>query len=161
MADDQKDRFIQYLADQHREDELTKKAMELVLEDFMARQKELDEKMSALMSEHSSMKAELFEERRLRKAAERENRSLRERLGQANEERSGRLKSRSRTAMTRKATLTARKVPSVPIRLMPRVPKRHPKLPGRIVTCPTVLTLTSAQAWRVPPCIWPNGSSGS
>ena len=35
MADDQKDRFIQYLAGQHREDELTKKAMELVLEDFM------------------------------------------------------------------------------------------------------------------------------
>ena len=89
MADDQKDRFIQYLAEQHREDELTRKAMELVLEDFMARQKELDEKMPVLMSEHSSMKAELHEERRLRKAAEREVRSLRERLGQANEERYG------------------------------------------------------------------------
>ncbi len=89
MADAQKNRFIQYLAEQHREDELTRKAMELVLEDFMARQKELDEKMSVLMSEHSSMKAELLEERKLRKAAERENRSLRERLGQANEERYG------------------------------------------------------------------------
>ena len=63
MADDQKDRFIQYLAERHREDELTKKAMELVLEDFMARQKELDEKMSVLVSGHSSLKAELLEER--------------------------------------------------------------------------------------------------
>ena len=89
MADDQKDRFIQYLAERHREDELTKKAMELVLEEFMARQKELDEKMSVLMSEHSSMKAELLEKSRRLKAAERENRSLRERLGQANEERYG------------------------------------------------------------------------
>ena len=96
MAEDQKDRFIQYLAEQHREDELTKKAMELVLEDFMARQKELDEKMSVLMSEHSSMKAELLEERKLRKAAERENRSLRERLGQANEERYGEKRQRVR-----------------------------------------------------------------
>ena len=83
MADDQKDRFIQYLAEQHREDELTKKA-------------ELDEKMSVLMSEHSSMKAELLEERKLRKAAERENRSLRERLGQANEERYGEKRQRVR-----------------------------------------------------------------
>ena len=96
MADDQKDRFIQYLAEQHWEDGLTRKAMELVLEDFMARQKELDEKMSVLVSEHSSMKAELHEERRLRKAAERENRSLRERLGQANEERYGERRQRVR-----------------------------------------------------------------
>ena len=34
MADDQKNRFIQYLAEQHQEDELTIKAMKLVLEDF-------------------------------------------------------------------------------------------------------------------------------
>ena len=96
MADDQKDRFIQYLAGQHREDELTKKAMELVLEDFMARQKELDEKMSVLMSEHSFLKAELLEKDRRLKAAERENRSLRERLGQANEERYGEKRQRVR-----------------------------------------------------------------
>ena len=38
MADDQKDRFIQYLAEQHQEDELTIKAMKLVLEDFMNNQ---------------------------------------------------------------------------------------------------------------------------
>ena len=96
MAEDQKDRFIQYLAEQHREDELTKKAMELVLEDFMARQKELDEKMSVLMSEHSFLKAELLEKDRRLKAAERENRSLRERLGQANEERYGEKRQRVR-----------------------------------------------------------------
>ena len=96
MADDQKDRFIQYLAEQHREDELTKKAMQLVLEDFMARQKELDEKMSALMSEYSATKAELREKARQLKAAESKIRSLRERLGQANEERYGERRQRVR-----------------------------------------------------------------
>ena len=96
MAEDQKDRFIQYLAEQHREDELTKKAMELVLEDFMARQKELDEKMSVLMSEHSFLKAELLEKDRCLKAAEREICSLREQLGQANEERYGEKRQRVR-----------------------------------------------------------------
>ena len=89
MAEDQKDRFIQYLAEQHREDELTKKAMQLVLEDFMARQKELDEKMSALMSECSATKAELQEKARQLKAAESKIRSLQERLDQAKEERYG------------------------------------------------------------------------
>lgn len=57
MADDQKDRFIQYLAGQHREDELTKKAMELVLADFMAKQKELEEKMSTFISQQEDLKA--------------------------------------------------------------------------------------------------------
>lgn len=78
MSENQKDRFIQYLAEQHREDELMKRAMELVLEDFMVRQKELDEKVSVLMSEHSSMKEELLEKSRRLKAAEREVRSFRE-----------------------------------------------------------------------------------
>lgn len=50
MADDQKDRFIQYLAEQHREDELTIQAMKLVLEDFMTHQKSLDEQMSSFQS---------------------------------------------------------------------------------------------------------------
>ena len=87
MADNQKDRFIQYLAEQHRESELTKKAMELVLEDFMARQKELEEKISVLMSEYASMKAELLEKRKLRKEIERESRSLRKQLDQLHKER--------------------------------------------------------------------------
>lgn len=50
MADDQKNRFIQYLAEQHQEDELTIKAMKLVLEDFMAQMKGLKEQMSSMQS---------------------------------------------------------------------------------------------------------------
>ena len=69
MSEDQKDRYIQYLAEQHQEDELTKKAMQLVLEDFVTRQKELKEQMASLMSEQSAIKAELVEERNKRKLA--------------------------------------------------------------------------------------------
>ena len=71
MAEDQKDRFIQYLAEQHREDELTKRAMELVLEDFMAKMKELENQMTSMQSKHSDLEEQLSEERKLRKSAER------------------------------------------------------------------------------------------
>ena len=142
--------------------------MELVLEDFMARQKELDEKMSVLMSEHSFLKAELLEKDRRLKAAEREICSLREQLGQANEERYGEKRQRvrkrkdsggaekpeaDRNAMARKTTLTARKAHSGQTRLIRGVPSLNPQLPNRSVTCPTGLTRTSVPAWRVLPCI--------
>ena len=71
MADDQKDRFIQYLAEQHQEDELTKRAMELVLEDFMAQMKELKEQMASMQSKQSDLENRLSEEHKLRKSAER------------------------------------------------------------------------------------------
>ena len=38
MAEDQKDRYIQYLAEQNQDLRLTGDAMRLVLEDFMAQQ---------------------------------------------------------------------------------------------------------------------------
>ena len=41
MADDQKDRYIQYLAEQNQDLRLTNDAMKLVLEDFMVQMKEL------------------------------------------------------------------------------------------------------------------------
>ena len=41
MADDQKDRYIQYLAEQHQEHLLTQKAMQLVLEDFLKAQQQM------------------------------------------------------------------------------------------------------------------------
>ena len=70
MADDQKDRFIQYLAEQHQEDELTIKVMKLVLEDFMNNQKSLDEQMAPFQSKlqmmenkHKELQHELSEER--------------------------------------------------------------------------------------------------
>ena len=40
MAEDQKDRYIQYLAEQNQDLRLTGDAMRLVLEDFMAQMKE-------------------------------------------------------------------------------------------------------------------------
>ena len=89
MAEDQKDRYIQYLAEQHQEDLLTRKAMQLVLEDFMKEQEELKERMAAVVSEQAALKKELLEERRLRKSAERKARSLQEKLDYANQERFG------------------------------------------------------------------------
>ena len=47
MAEDHKDRFIQYLAEQYQEEQLTRKAVELVLEDFMEKQKSLEEQMAS------------------------------------------------------------------------------------------------------------------
>ena len=50
MVDDQKKRYIQYLAEQHQEALLIQKAMQFVLEAFMARQKELEEQLSLFQS---------------------------------------------------------------------------------------------------------------
>lgn len=71
MSDDQKDRFIQYLAEQHQEDELTKRAMQQVLEDFMSNQKLMDEKLASMEARQSELEGQLAEERKLRKTAER------------------------------------------------------------------------------------------
>ena len=89
MADDQKDRFIQYLAEQHQEDELTKRAMELVLEDFMAEMKELKNQMASMQSKQSNLENQLSEERKLRKSAERKTKFLREKLDYARQEKFG------------------------------------------------------------------------
>ena len=89
MADDQKDRFIQYLAEQHQEDELTKRAMESVLEDFMAQMKELRDQMSSMQSKQSDLENQLSEERKLRESAERRAKTLQEKLDYANQERFG------------------------------------------------------------------------
>ena len=89
MADDQKDRFIQYLAEQHQEDELTIKAMKLVLEDFMVQMKELKDQMASMQSKQSDLENRLSEERKFRQSAERKAKSLREKLDFANQERFG------------------------------------------------------------------------
>ena len=44
MAEDQKVRYIRYLSEENQEHVLTEKAMQLVLEDFMARQKALEDR---------------------------------------------------------------------------------------------------------------------
>ena len=97
MAEDQKDRYIQYLAEQNRDLRLTEKAMQLVLEDFMVRQKALEEQlasfqstqaaeMSELKSRQSDLINQLSEERKLRQSAERKVKSLQEKLDYANQE---------------------------------------------------------------------------
>ena len=77
MADDQKDRYIQYLAEQNQDLRLTNDAMKLVLEDFMVQMKELKDQMSSMQSKQSDLENQLSEERKLRKSAERKAKSNR------------------------------------------------------------------------------------
>ena len=89
MAEDQKDRYIQYLAEQNQDLRLTSDAMKLVLEDFMAQMKELKEQMASMQSKQSDLENQLSEERKLRKSVERKARSLQEKLEFANQDRFG------------------------------------------------------------------------
>ena len=89
MADDQKDRYIQYLAEQNQDLRLTNDAMKLVLEDFMVQMKELKDQVSSMQSKQSDLENRLSEERKLRQSAERKAKSLQERLDFANQERFG------------------------------------------------------------------------
>lgn len=89
MADDQKDRYIQYLAEQNQDLRLTNDAMKLVLEDFMVQMKELKDQVSSMQSKQSDLENRLSEERKLRKSAERKTKSLREKLDYARQEKFG------------------------------------------------------------------------
>ena len=89
MADDQKGRYIQYLAEQNQDLRLTNDAMKLVLEDFMVQMKELKDQVSSMQSKQSDLENRLSEERKLRKSAERKAKSLQEKLDFANQERFG------------------------------------------------------------------------
>ena len=89
MAEDQKDRYIQYLAEQNQDLRLTGDAMKLVLEDFMAQMKELKDQMSSMQSKHVDLENRLSEEHKLRKSAERKIKSLQEKLDYAHQERFG------------------------------------------------------------------------
>ena len=101
MAEDQKDRYIQYLAEQNQDLRLTGDAMKLVLEDFMAQMKELKDQMSSMQSKHADLENRFSEEHKLRKSAERKIKSLQERLDYANQERFGdrrqKIKSKAKT----------------------------------------------------------------
>ena len=89
MADDQKDRYIQYLAEQNQDLRLTNDAMKLVLEDFMVQMKELKDQVSSMQSKQSDLENRLSEERKLRQSAERKAKALQEKLDFANQERFG------------------------------------------------------------------------
>lgn len=89
MADDQKDRYIQYLVEQNQDSRLNEKAMHLVLEDFVGRIQELEGKMSAVVSNQADLQKELSEKNKLCKSLERKVKSLQEKLDYANQERFG------------------------------------------------------------------------
>ena len=89
MAEDQKERYIQYLAEQNQDLRLTSDAMKLVLEDFMAQMKDLKDQVSSMESKHADLENRLSEEHKLRKSAERKIKSLQERLDYAHQERFG------------------------------------------------------------------------
>ena len=89
MAEDQKERYIQYFAEQNQDLRLTSDAMKLVLEDFMAQMKELKDQMSSMQSKHVDLENRLSEEHKLRKSAERKIKSLQEKLDYAHQERFG------------------------------------------------------------------------
>ena len=55
MAEDQKERYIQYLAEQNQDLRLTSDAMKLVLEDFMAQMKDLKAQVSSMESKHADL----------------------------------------------------------------------------------------------------------
>ena len=86
MADDQKDRYIQYLAEQNQDLRLTSDAMKLVLEDFMSQMRELKEQMVSMQSEQSDLANRLSEEHKLCKSAKRKAKTLQEKFDFANQE---------------------------------------------------------------------------
>ena len=101
MAEDQKERYIQYFAEQNQDLRLTSDAMKLVLEDFMAQMKDLKSQVSSMESKHADLENRLSEEHKLRKSAERKIKSLQERLDYAHQERFGdrrqKIKSKAKT----------------------------------------------------------------
>lgn len=118
MAEDQKERYIQYLAEQNQDLRLTSDAMRLVLEDFMDKIKGLEDQMSSMQSKQSDLENRLSEERKLRQSAERKAKSLQEKLDFANQGRFGdrcqRINSKARrvplTGRRRKMIMMARMI---------------------------------------------------
>ena len=89
MSEDQKDRYIDYLADRVTNLDLDNRAMGLVLEDFLKAQQQLQEEMAALRSDQEKLQSQLIGETRKRKAAECKSQRLDECLKQAYADRFG------------------------------------------------------------------------
>ena len=89
MSEDQKDRYIDYLADRVTNLDLDNRAMGLVLEDFLKAQQQMQEEMAVLRSCQEKLQSLLDEETRKRKSAERKAQRLDERLKHANADRFG------------------------------------------------------------------------
>lgn len=87
MSEDRKGRYISYLVDRVNETELDKKAMELVLEDFLNTQKEMKEELAEMRKRQEQIdsglemsNSKLNEEIKKRKKAEREVEKLKAQL---------------------------------------------------------------------------------
>ena len=149
MAEDQKERYIQYLAEQNQDLRLTSDAMKLVLEDFMAQMKDLKAQVSSMESKHADLENRLSEEHKLRKSAERKIKSLQERLDYAHQERFGdrrqKIKSKAKTGDSdrnkEKDDYDGTMIRFARIRLVMSNHRRLKSLPGKAVICPIVLTV--------------------
>ena len=149
MAEDQKERYIQYLAEQNQDLRLTSDAMKLVLEDFMAQMKDLKAQVSSMESKHADLENRLSEEHKLRKSAERKIKSLQERLDYAHQERFGdrrqKIKSKAKTGDSdrnkEKDDMMEPMIRFARIRLIMSNHRGLKSLPGKNVICPIVLTV--------------------
>ena len=92
MTAEERKRHIDYLVERLNDAELKKRAMNLVWQDFLDKQKEYDERLSKLddaLSRIDSLKASLKNTERKRKAAERKAADLTAKLELANKNRFG------------------------------------------------------------------------
>ena len=92
MTADEQKRYINYLAERVREADLGLRARDLVLQDFLDKQKEYDERISKLddvLSRIDSLESSLKDSERKRKAAERKVADLTAKLKFANKNRFG------------------------------------------------------------------------
>ena len=92
MTAEEQKRYINYLAERVNAADLKKRAMDLVLQDFLNKQKKYDERLSKLddaLSRIDSLKALLKNVERKRKSAERKAADLTAKLELANKNRFG------------------------------------------------------------------------
>lgn len=90
MTAEEQKRYINYLAERVREADLGLRARDLVLQDFLDKQKEYDERLSkldAVLSRVDSLESSLKDEIKRRKAAERKVDDLKAKLKFANKNR--------------------------------------------------------------------------
>lgn len=92
MTAEEQKRYINYLAERVREADLGLRARDLVLQDFLDKQKEYDERLSkldAVLSRVDSLESSLKDEIKRRKTAERKVDDLKAKLKFANKNRFG------------------------------------------------------------------------
>ncbi len=90
MTAEEQKRYINYLAERVREADLGLRARDLVLQDFLDKQKEYDERLSkldAVLSRVDSLESSLKDEIKRRKTAERKVDDLKAKLKFANKNR--------------------------------------------------------------------------